>query len=161
VNGSKNPEDAFIRSIVAATDFSSASDPALRYAVDLAERVGARVTLLHVYGLPIYPLLDAVILPSPEAVADIVVGVNRRLETTLHRLRRPTVKADIRSVEGITAESIVDVARTGHFDLIVLGTHGRSGLRRIALGSVAERVVQLSTTPVLTVRSFAVESDAA
>jgi nucleotide-binding universal stress UspA family protein len=147
-----------IHNILATTDFSDAAEPALRYGVDLAERFGARVTLLHAYGLPIYPILDGVVLPSPETVADTLVSVSRQLEATRRRHLRASVPMDIRSVEGITVEVIVDVAREGRFDLIVMGTHGHTGLRRFALGSVAERVVQLSTTPVLTIRSGAIQA---
>jgi nucleotide-binding universal stress UspA family protein len=142
-----------VRKILAPTDFSEASEPALREAIDLAERFAAKVTLVHAFGLPVYPVTEGVVLPSPETVTELVTRVDGQLAELRQRLQRAGVEIETRSVQGPPARAIVDLARDERFDLIVVGTHGRTGLVRFALGSVAEHVVRAATVPVLTVRA--------
>jgi nucleotide-binding universal stress UspA family protein len=74
------------------------------------------------------------------------------LEARASDLRQRGVKASWRATTGVPSEEIVEIARQEHAEMIVMGTHGRSGLDRILLGSVAERVIRLAPCPVLTVR---------
>jgi nucleotide-binding universal stress UspA family protein len=142
-----------VRKILAPTDFSEASEPALRLAIDFAERFSATVTLVHAFGLPVYPVTEGVILPSPETVTELVMQIDEQLAASRQRALRPGVEIETRSIQGPPARAIVELARDERFDLIIIGTHGRTGLKRLALGSVAEHVVRAATVPVLTVRA--------
>ena len=141
--------------ILVAVDFESCSETAVITAADLARAKGGRVFLLHaiapVAGVP----WDTPIAPTPGAVA---VALSDHLETRaregLHRLQRLAgdvwVDTDVRF--GHPVETILSVAEEVGADLIVLGTHGRKGVTRWLLGSVAEAVLRRSEVPVMTVR---------
>lgn len=121
-----------VREIVVATDFSESAQAALRIARDYARRFGARLHLLHVG----WPGAD---LASPPLL--------RRLEAEL----APEVRVVTAIESGSPAARIVEYAERHGADLIVLGTHGRTGVTRALLGSVAEHVVRTAPCPVLTV----------
>jgi nucleotide-binding universal stress UspA family protein len=150
-----------VQKILVPTDFSEASEPAVRYAIDLADKFSAKVTLLHAFGLPVYPIVDGAILPTPQSVVDLVSDVDRALDMLRTKVYRSGIAIDTRSVQGPPAESIVSLARDERFNLIVIGTHGRTGLKRFALGSVAEHVVRTATIPVLTVHSAPMSAESA
>jgi nucleotide-binding universal stress UspA family protein len=142
-----------IRKILVPTDFSETSEAAARYALELAATMGASVTLLHAYALDVYPVGadGAVYIPSPETVAETMRAAGRELDRFRTRLPQG-IPIDARTMEGRAAEAIVSTARDHGFDLVVMGTHGRTGLRHLLIGSVAEHVVRTSAVPVLTVR---------
>jgi nucleotide-binding universal stress UspA family protein len=142
-----------IRRILAPTDFSETSQTAVRYALDLAQKTNARVTLLHAYTLPVYPagVDGAAFIPSFTALAEPVRMAEAEIGELVARLGPTKVVLDSRTVAGPPADAIIQMARDEAFDLIVMGTHGRTGLRHLLLGSVAERVVRTATTPVLTI----------
>jgi nucleotide-binding universal stress UspA family protein len=125
-----------IRTILHPTDFSDRSGYALHLACALARDHGARVDILHVTPRPFLAYGEGVIPPDPEFVSQ---EARQRLDT-----RR-------RIEEGDEAEVILRVARETPADLIVMGTHGRTGLGRLLMGSVAEQVVRRASCPVLTV----------
>jgi len=158
--------------ILVPTDFSEPAYYALRYGLDEALLHHAKLTLLHVLpphtGPAVYSVTGA---PEPRPVFDPVLSqplgslpppqptVVREdpYEVTLAQLRNlmadaseVTWEAEVAS--GPAAETIVQIAQERAADLIVMGTHGRTGLRHLLLGSVAEKVVRLAPCPVLTVR---------
>lgn len=142
------------RHILHASDFSRASQPAFALALALARSQRAGLTVLHVMA-PVVPVIgDAYV--SPQTWTDLQRQVRayaqRELDKLLDRARRAGVRAQGLLVEGPPADRIVRAARSRHADLIVMGTHGRGGLARLFLGSVAERVVATAPCPVLTVR---------
>src|SRR5438034_839019 len=141
------------RRILHATDFSSSALPALRQAVAMARRWRARVILLHVMTPP-SPFVSDGIPPSSydELLAIARRATKRRLAAMLARVRRKGVAASAVFAEGLPADEVLRTARRQRADLLVLGTHGRTGLRRALMGSVAERVVSQARCPVLTVR---------
>lgn len=142
------------RRILHPTDFSRASAPALRRAVALARACRAPLVLLHVMTPP-SPFLGEGALPR--SYADLLNlarrSARRRLAAALARVRRVRVRAQAIFAEGLPADEILRAARRARADLIVMGTHGRTGVSRVFLGSVAERVVRESRCPVLTVRA--------
>jgi nucleotide-binding universal stress UspA family protein len=141
-----------IRTILVATDFSPPSFGAQRAAVELAKQTGASVTVLHVYSLPTYLFFDgSSYVPPPAIVADIVGEAAKRLAEAKEVAATAGVSVDTALVEGSATDAIVRYAAEHRFDLIVIGTHGRRGLSRLALGSVAEHVVRTSKVPVLTI----------
>jgi nucleotide-binding universal stress UspA family protein len=143
-----------IRRLLCATDLSPASQPAWDEARLLARLLGAEVMLLHVVS-PM-PLQLEGYFPPP-LYLELVEGARRKaradLDAQLARAGGPGVKARGRVADGIPAERIVDVAREEGSDLLVVGTRGRTGLERVLLGSVADRVVRTASRPVVTVRS--------
>jgi nucleotide-binding universal stress UspA family protein len=143
------------RRILHASDFSPASRPAFRRALDLARANRARLTLVHVYSTVI-PLMGegyATAQVYDRWLADIRADAQRRLKRLVAQAKKRGVRAKGLILEGLPHERIVRAARSTRADLIVLGTHGRTGLGRVFLGSVAARVVTLAPCPVLTVRA--------
>lgn len=140
------------RRIVHATDFSRASRPALALAVDLAKRHGAELMLLHVL-VPPSPFVGSEVaaMTFEDLEARARSAAERRLSALVGLARKRGARAKGRVVEGVPAEVITRLARRSRADLIVIGTHGRTGLSRIFLGSVARRVLELAACPVLSV----------
>jgi nucleotide-binding universal stress UspA family protein len=143
-----------LRRILHATDFSAASRPAFRMALGLARRQGATLLLLHVLTPP-SPFVAST-GPRPASYLELLSAARRdarrRLAAILARARAAGVRARAQLLEGGAAERILSAGRRWHPDVIVIGTHGRSGLRHFFMGSVAEHVVRRASHPVLTVR---------
>jgi nucleotide-binding universal stress UspA family protein len=140
------------RRILHATDFSTASGPALAEAVRLAREHSAELAILHVLVPPSPFVVDE--LPSSylELEASARREAERRLAAAVATASNAGVRAQPRLlVGGAPADEIVRAARRWPADLIVIGTHGRTGLGRLFMGSVAERVLQRAPCPVLTV----------
>ena len=139
------------RRILHATDFSPASRPALARACEWARRDGARLLILHVLTPP-SPFVGGG-RPAPASYLDLLAAARhdarRRLATLLARTRAAGIRAETKLV----AVEIVMAAGRWHADVVVIGSHGRTGVSRFLLGSVAEQVVTRSARPVLTVRS--------
>jgi nucleotide-binding universal stress UspA family protein len=141
-----------IRHILVPTDFSDGSRRALETALDLAHDTGARVTLLHVHHVPASVFPDVILPMTPELMRDVERSVDHVLEHLVEEARQHGVEADFHTVFGTTHLEICKSAEDVGADLIVIGTHGRSGLSHVLLGSVAEKVVRKAPCPVLTVR---------
>ena len=148
-----------IRTILCPTDFSDVSEHAVTYARDLAEKLGAKLLLVHVYELfrLALPVEGAVAAP-PSWAGELSDRWQRMLEDTATRHRDASDKVPITTFlrVGRAAEEAVNVAKSEGADLIVIGTHGRTGPAHLILGSVAERVVRTSPVPVLTVSPKAI-----
>jgi len=134
-------------------DFSDASRAAMEVAADLARRFGAELVLFHAYPVPGYTFPDGSVVASPKMLQELADGAERHLEAW----RRDAEVAGASRVEaakvaGEPAAEIVSFAREQGVDLLVLGTHGRTGLEHALMGSIAERVVRRARCPVLTVR---------
>jgi nucleotide-binding universal stress UspA family protein len=142
------------RRIVHPTDFSRGSAAALRRAVALAKACRAPLVLVHVMTPP-SPFVGEDSAPSSyaELLAVARRSAKRRLAALLARTRREGVRARSVFAEGLPADEILRAARRARADLIVMGTHGRTGLSHFFMGSVAERVVRESRCAVLTVRA--------
>jgi nucleotide-binding universal stress UspA family protein len=140
-----------IKKILVPIDFSETSVHALDYAVDLAVAVGAAVSVVHVYQPLVYSFPDAVLVTPPEMAAKISDRAQQLVDEAVksRRQRCPAMTGSVLS--GAPWEEIGRIAVEQHADLIVMGTHGRKGLPRAILGSVAERVIRTSSVPVLTV----------
>ena len=149
-----------IHKILVPVDFSEGVQPALTLAASMARTFHASIDLLHVWQPP--PLI-----PLPLVV---VGGVAEATPINMEELARTTAGAQMKRIAdalrdqgvaelhsrvaiGSPAHEIVELAELGHFDLIVMGTHGRVGLAHAVLGSVAEKVVRRARCPVLTVRA--------
>lgn len=143
---------AEIRHIVVATDFSPPADAALALAVEMARELGARLTLLHAWDPPV-----GVGLPDM-AVGMVVAsreGAETALATRVQRVADLHVGVEAHLVDGAARHAVVRAADELRGDLLVAGTHGRSGVRRLLLGSVAEHLIRAASCPVLIVHSGA------
>jgi nucleotide-binding universal stress UspA family protein len=136
-----------IRHILVPTDFSAPSQQAMTYAFELAQKVGAKLSLLHVIEVPVYAI--EVSLP----LEDLEQDARRGLARLLPEAAAAHVDVTRLVAMGVPYEQILEMATAEQVDLIVMATHGRTGLRRLAMGSVAERVVRMAPCPVLTIRS--------
>lgn len=139
-----------IQKIVCAVDFSEASDEAIAYAVGLARELGAELHVVHAYQIPMLALPDGAVLPSPEWTAD----ASQKLQKGLADLRETygegvSIQTHLR--EGMPHTEVAALCSEIGADLLVIGTHGRTGLSHLLLGSVAGRIVRTSDIPVITV----------
>lgn len=141
-----------IRRILVGVDFSETSQEALSVATDLAARLGADLVLLHVYQIPAFAFPETIVPAPPETIDRLIEESARHLEGLADRPRAAGVRTTTELVAGAPFVELVARAHRG-IDLVVLGTHGRTGLRHALLGSVAEKVLRRSPVPVLTVRS--------
>lgn len=138
------------RHILVTTDFEASSTSALTAAVDLARVLGARLTVLHVWEIPIYPYMDFML--NSEMISSVEDRATKRLQKALDDVHRAVPEATSKLKNGLPWQGILDAITEESPDLVVMGTHGRRGLSHALLGSVAEKVVRLSPVPVLTVR---------
>jgi nucleotide-binding universal stress UspA family protein len=139
------------RHILAPVDFEPCSQYALDAAVDLALRFDARLTVLHAWDVS--PLAySGMILESPEIWATLAEAAKQAMDGTLLRVRARLPAAEALLTRGPAASEILTAIESTKADLVVIGTHGRRGLGRFLLGSVAEKVVRASPVPVLTIR---------
>jgi len=144
-----------IRTILSPVDFSTCSLLATRQAAGLAARLGARLVLLHVSELPpgMKPKTRVYIGGAEQAAGDYVSqNAEQRMSEFLAVAREAGVQAEVMVRVGATAPSILEATSEVKADMIFMGTHGRSGLARAVLGSVAESVLHRAHVPVMLVR---------
>lgn len=141
-------ENDSTQTILVATDFSSGSDKALDQAVEMAKVLGARIALVHV----IEPAIE---FPLGAAYSDMDGGyyasVDLALEARSGKVEKAGVRCMTKILEGPVTSQITDWARQLGATMIIVGTHGRTGVSHVLLGSVAEKVVRHAACPVLTV----------
>jgi nucleotide-binding universal stress UspA family protein len=142
-----------VKTILAPTDFSEGSLQAMRYAIGLSELLGARVVFLHVVEPPAYGVELTGTYPgiAPDVTKKLAEMMHDWVEQVMVRGARVEWHIEMGSA---FAEILAAVERYGA-NLIVMGTHGRTGLSHLLLGSVAARVVQHAPCPVLTVKAAA------
>ena len=139
--------------VLCAVDFSEPSRAAIRYAADLARQYDAELELLHVYHVPGYAFPEGVVVAGPEVMNDLLTQIAESLEESRRfAITSGATRVTTTSVQGTPWTEIVRRAEERGHDLIVVGTHGRTGLTHVLLGSVAEKVVRRAPCPVLTVR---------
>ena len=145
--------------ILVPTDFSPPSDAALEYARLLAAKFGASLRLLHVIDDPSASsdfVADG-FAPSTQSIREeLLADARDRLAHVMNLADRAHLHAMADAVIGMPAAAIVDYAAATGTSLIVMGTHGRTGLAHLLMGSVAEQVVRTAGCPVLTVRQVGV-----
>jgi nucleotide-binding universal stress UspA family protein len=137
-----------IRTVLHPTDFTEHSTYAFHVACALARDYSAKLVVLHVYPTPVYPIADGGLFPVPGEVP------REQLLAELKEMkpRDPKIPVGHALVEGEPAFETLRAAEAYDADLIVMGTHGRGGLSRLVMGSVAEAVARKAGCPVLTVR---------
>jgi nucleotide-binding universal stress UspA family protein len=140
--------------ILVPTDFGKSSDNAMTYALAFAQKFGAEVWLLHVVQDLSLFIPEAVFVTPPPAppVEQFITAARAALERVVARLNAHGVGVHPEVGVGPPYDEIIRCAKEKEIDLIVMGTHGHTGLAHVFLGSVAEKVVRRAPCPVLTVR---------
>ena len=138
------------------TDFSETADKALVYAVRLAAKLGARVHVVHVIGIPSLGVPELGVAVTSTMIDSLVRDGQTTLDRLVDKHRTEATFGEVMLRTGDARDMILHAATEVHADLIVIGTHGRRGIARALLGSVAEAIVRTASCPVLTVRANAV-----
>ncbi|MBK8480859.1 MAG: universal stress protein [Proteobacteria bacterium] len=143
--------------ILVPTDFSACSRLALDYALFFAEHLGSQIDLLHVWEPPRYVIPEVTVqLPGEvrQSLASFArAAAGKEMNELLALLAAPDhVQVRGRLESGDPTETVVELAAREGFELVVMGTHGRTGLSHVFLGSVAEKIVRRASCPVLTIR---------
>ncbi len=140
------------KKIVCPVDFSEFTDEILNYAVDIANKYNAELHLIHIipnlnYFTPYESFL------TPENLIAIERNIEKEVDKDFDKITK-TLDMSVKKVvkTGVTFVEIIDYIKTEGIDLVVMGTHGRSAIEHILIGSVAEKVVRKSPCPVLTIR---------
>lgn len=137
--------------ILVATDFSEVADTALDYAIDLAKGLGAKVTVMHAYELPVYGFPSGALIATPEMATKIMAGAQEGLAAMCEKHADRGVELAQVLRDGVVWEEVHRVAGEVGADLIVIGTHGRKGIAHALLGSVAEKIIRTARLPILTI----------
>ncbi len=138
--------------ILYPVDFSEYADEILQYAESIAKQFGAELHLLHIIpNLNYFTPYESFLTPeNVVAIEQSIEGeVSRDMANIAKRVDVPVRKA-VRT--GVTFMEIIDYIKTENIDLVVMGTHGRSGIEHILIGSVAEKIVRKAPCPVMTIR---------
>jgi len=155
-----------IQRILVPVDYSSCSRAALRFAADLAEKYGASLDVVHVWDRPSY-VANVVLTKKTESPSGkslillIQENAQRDLDEFLQGIALPAGSPKPRLVDGDPASVLINELKQGKHDLVVVGTHGRTGLSHVLLGSVAEKLARLAPVPVVTVPDEAAQSSRA
>lgn len=145
--------------ILVPVDFSEYSAEAVRIAAEVSRRFEASLTLVHVYDPLVYALPDGFTFMPQPAIDQLLQAFSDQLaQAKLQALEAGAARVETQVLQGAVAGAIIDRAVGGAFDLIVMGTHGRTGMQHALIGSTAERVVRLAGCPVLTVKKAKVKA---
>jgi len=149
-----------LQHILVPFDFSPYAEQALEDALGLAQTLQARLTLLHVIDTTPLGVAEGTTLHASSYWQELETGITEGMEERLTRVYEAGLQGEMVIAEGVPFQTIIDTARDKHVDLIVMGTHGRTGLTHVLMGSVAEKVVRLAPCPVLVTRGSAETSAA-
>lgn len=150
------------RLILSPIDFSDSSLDALNSAVDLAERYKAGLLLVH--AVPVIAKLPAQVsmLREDEYENELITEANKRLDELAAKIGKKGIQVSTKvGLANDAAMEIIRLAEESNVDLIVIATHGMTGWRRLAFGSVTEKVVRAASCPVLVLRQQAQSASAA
>lgn len=145
------------KTILVPTDFGDASEAAIEYAIELAKAIGSEVVLLHSFEIPAVGFPDGALVATAEMTNRVLEGAQVGLERQAASYEGRGVSLRTVIKQGDAWRTVIATAEELGADLIVMGTHGRKGLPRALLGSVAEKVVRTAHVPVLTIHAGSVE----
>jgi len=148
----EEPEPLSVATIVVATDFSTSAAHATDMAIDYAKMLGSRIILVHAYDLPIPTVSITGTYSLPEGlIQEVAKAARERVAEAAGEVAATGVACEGVAVDAPAAMAIVNEAVEHEADLIVMGTRGLSGIKHVALGSVADKVVRTAPCPVLAV----------
>ena len=139
-----------VKRLLVPTDFSDCSQEAVEYAISLAQVLQAQVFFLHVMEPPAYGLDFT--LTHPGVPVEVKQKLTESIKQSVEEAKKLGINAEGYFVLGVPYAEIINAAKKHEVDLIVMGTHGRTGLSHFWLGSTAERVIQNAHCPVLTIK---------
>ncbi len=142
---------ALPKKLLVPTDFGPSSDRAIAYAADLAKALGAEIVIMHAWEIPMLGFPDGAFVATAELATRVLESSQQGLNAAIKLVDAHGISARGVLKQGPTWQMIVETAKEVDAGMIVIGTHGRHGLPRALLGSVAEKVVRTAHTPVLTV----------
>ena len=140
-----------LNKILCPYDFSECSKHALKFAIEFATAYKAKLYLLHTFDIRAYNYSEPIYGISVP-IKDAVITIKKELENSIPEKIKDELRVETLVIPGVPFYEIIKFANENGIDLIVMGTHGRTGIAHILLGSVAEKVVRKATCPVLTVR---------
>ena len=144
-----------VNNILVPIDFSNYSEKALAYASEIAQSYNAQLQLLHIIEETMHPAFS---VTGKSSIFDLVPGIKddskKRTEKMLNKFVSDKVKSKVFIQGGRAANDIIKFAKENSTDLIVIATHGLTGLEHMLLGSVTEKVVRMAHCPVFTVKAF-------
>lgn len=144
--------DALYPHVLIATDFSPSAEYALAHGVALAQRFGSRVTLVHAFSIPLVSPAAGAVVPNEDVVLALSEAANKNLDAVVARVVSKGLACEGMLRVGFPDDEVLAAADARSTSLIVVGTHGRRGVRRLLLGSVAENILRRAKVPVLVVR---------
>jgi nucleotide-binding universal stress UspA family protein len=140
--------------ILCPVDFSETARAALETAIELASKFDSEIVLVHAYPIPGYTFPDGSAVASSRMLQELADEATRHLEEwRLLAVKGGAKHVTVETAVGDPAGEIVRIAQEAKIDLVVMGTHGRTGIEHALMGSIAERVVRRAKCPVLTVRN--------
>jgi nucleotide-binding universal stress UspA family protein len=149
-----------IKHILVPTDVSEYADYALDYAIELAQKLQARLTLMYVMETMPLEVAESASDSSPSNWQRWETYIEQRMAVSLKRVHDVGLQGESLVVHGVPFQIIIDAAKEKAVDLIIMSTHGRTGLTHVLVGSVAEKVVRMAPCPVLVTRGKTETSDA-
>ena len=147
----RSPGVLTLRHLLVPVDFTETSERALEYAVEMARKFESSITVMHAYQIPVYGFPDGAYITGADLASQLSNVAQQRLDGVVSSLKASGVPMSSVLRDGVPWEEINAVATETHADLIIIGTHGRRGLARALLGSVAENVIRTSTLPVMVI----------
>lgn len=148
-----------ISKILVPVDFSECSRKALRYGAMLAERFGASIDVVHVWEPPLYIFPDVMVELPGEPAQSLGEFAQEKAGAEMDAFLQATLDEEARGIVTPRVESghpfhaIMEIIEQGNYDLMVMGTHGRTGLPHLLIGSLAEKIVRRVPCPVITIRA--------
>jgi nucleotide-binding universal stress UspA family protein len=140
--------------ILVPVDFSAHAQHAVQAGADLAKRYQAALTLVHVYQPIDFGLPEGFVSYTPAQLAELLSALTKQLDAAkVEAEQAGAPQVNIELLQGVIATEIANFAKEKGYDLIVMGTHGRTGFGRLLMGSVAEKVVRTAPCPVLSMRT--------
>ncbi|MBU6392141.1 MAG: universal stress protein [Planctomycetota bacterium] len=141
-----------IKNILCPIDYSIFSERALTYAIEFAEKYQTKLYLIHVLDIRIYDINDPELYSVNIVEKETIDKLRERLLRCVNEETKGRISVEAIIVQGVPFSEIIKASKEYKIDLIVLGTHGRTGLSHAIMGSVAEKVVRKAPCPVLTIR---------
>ncbi len=141
-----------IKNVLCPVDYSVYSEKALHYAIEFAEKYQAKLYLMHVLDIRFYDINDPDLYNINIVDKETIEKLRARLLKCVSEETKGKISVEAIVIQGVPFTEIITAARDYKIDMIVIGTHGRTGLSHAIMGSVAEKVVRKSPCPVLTVR---------
>lgn len=141
-----------IRNILCPIDYSVYSEMALKYAIEFAEKYQAKLYLMHVLDIRVYDINNPELYNINIVDEETIEKLRERLLRCVNEDTRGRISVEALIIQGVPFAEIIKVSKEYRIDLIVIGTHGRTGLSHAIMGSVAEKIVRKAPCPVLTIR---------